>query len=333
MAKRQSEDMSRSEKIRTRNQKSRKDSQKRPFGHNATRKQTKHQVPITRRATSHAPVINHQRRKVHVPLKTKGAEVQLPAFPKLQLGWRFISGLVFIISLVVVISLSSSSMFEISTINLQGAQRLGSDMILAHVDLAGRSIISVHPAEIENLITESFPSLKQVSVSVGLPASVSIQVIERQPLILWQDNNSALWIDADGVMFPIRGEAEVSQTVIANGAPPEAPTAGEVESEEEIPGRLLLEEMTYPRTSPEFVQGLLSLNNYLPESSDLQYDPQFGLGWRDPNGWLVYFGRKTSNLDIKLAEYEAIITALQEDNITPALISIEFLRAPFMRLE
>jgi hypothetical protein len=65
----------------------------------------------------------------------------------------------------------------------------------------------------------------------------------------------------------------------------------------------------------------------------MQYDPSFGLGWQDPQGWMVFFGRNTSEITTKLLEYQTIIAALQERNITPALISLENLHAPFYRLE
>jgi len=81
------------------------------------------------------------------------------------------------------------------------------------------------------------------------------------------------------------------------------------------------------------VKGILTLNTYLPEGSNLQYDPEFGLGWQDPAGWRVYFGKDISNIEIKLAEYQAILAALKEKNLSPSMISVEFLYAPFYRLE
>lgn len=333
MAKRQSDEMNRAEKVRARGQQSRKKTQAVPFGNSATRKQTKHTVPVTRRTKPPSPAVNLNRRKVQVPLRTKGAELQLPAFPRYQLGWRLISGAVFVLSLAVVFSFTSLNAFEISAINLKGAQRLGGEAILAQVDLVGTSIISVQPEEIERLISESFPSLSKVSISTGLPASVTIRVVEREPLIFWQQNNASLWIDAEGVMFPVRGEVEVPLTVIANDSPPAPPTANDAETPEDVDELSMLREDPFPHTTPEFVMGILPLSGYLPEGSNLQYDPQFGLGWQDPNGWLVYFGKDTTNIDIKLAEYQSIIAALQEDNLTPALISLEFLHAPFYRLE
>lgn len=333
MAKRQREEKNRSEKIRSYRQQSRMKTPHTPSVSSATRKQTKRKVPVTRRTMPSAPMVKRQGRKVNIPLRTKGAELQLPAFPQLQLGWRFISGAIFFLSLAVVFSFSSLDTFEVSSINLKGSHRLGAEAILSQIDLVGKAIISTKPEEVVQEITESFPSLKSVKVSTGLPASVNIQIIERDPIILWQTEETPLWIDADGVTFPVRGEAETILTVLANGNPPEITTLEETETPEGDEEISIFKEQSFPKTTLEFINGMLSLSEYLPDETYLQYDPQFGLGWQDPRGWLVYFGSDTSEIDIKLAEYETIITTLQAENRQPALISLEFLHSPFYRME
>ena len=336
MANRPQDDKSRAEQVRARRQQSQKKTQAPSFGTHASRKQSSQQVPVTRRASSTVPVINRKSNKVHVPLKTKGAELQLPAFPNIILGWRLISGAVFFLSLAVVITFSSLGTFKVSAINLEGAERLTAEAMLSQIGVAGVSIVKIDPDEIESRIVENFPSISQVKVSAGLPAALTVKVTERQPLIAWQQAAGTLWIDADGVMFIPRGEVEIPLTVIAVGDPPAAvslvpETAEEIAamSETDTAGSIT----AMPRTTPEFVEGVLSLVDYLPEGNTLNYDPQYGLGWRDPQGWLIYFGKDISNIDLKLAEYETIIAELQAKNLRPALISIEYLYAPFYRLE
>ena len=333
MAKRQQDEMSRAEKIRARQQQSHSQAPKVPMGSSATRKQIEQRTPVTRRPTASTHVVTRKKHTAYVPLKKKGAELQVPALPHIQFGWRLISGAVFLLSLAVVISFASLSAFQISTINLRGAQRLSAEAILSQVDLVGSSIITVEPDQVRTMIEDRFPSLSSVNVSVSLPASVTLRVVEREPLILWQQDNSAHWIDAEGVMFPVFGEAEVAQTVVASGDPPAAPEVFTPEVDEETGEISHLLEPSLPSTTPEFVQVVLSLSAYIPEGTALQFDPQFGLGWRDPIGWLVYFGRDTHNIDVKLSQYQTIIGALEKQNITPALISLEFLHAPYYRLE
>lgn len=332
MAKRQSNENKQAEKIRSYRQQSRKNMPQKPFVSSATRKQTKRSVPVTRRTKPYPPMVKRQGHKVNVPLRTSGAELQLPAFPQLQFGSRFISGAIFFLSLAVVFSFSSLNTFEVSSIKLHGSQRLGAEAILSRVDMIGKTIISIDPGEVKKDIIESFPSLKSVKVSAGLPASVNIQVTERDPIILWQNENP-LWIDEEGVTFPVRGEAQTLLTVVAKGSPPEIEAEEDSESTQSEEELSIFQKQQYPPTSQEFVQGILALSDYLPEEAVLQFDPQFGLGWQDPRGWLVYFGNDISEIEMKLAEYEVIIKNLQEKNLNPALISLEFLHSPFYRME
>lgn len=281
-------------------------------------------------------MIKRQQRKVNIPLRKKGAEVQLPALPSFKSGWRIISGTLALLSFAVVISFIGFSSFKVSAINLVDSQRLNNEAIVSQVDLVGKAIIALEPRELESQILERFPGLETAKVTMGLPAEVTVRVTERTPVVLWQQENTSLWIDRQGVTFPVIGQADVIVTVNAKGTPPAAPIveieeeAEEEQQPDEIP-QLSLQENIYPETTPEFVAGVLALVEYLPDESQLQYDPLYGLGWQDPRGWAVYFGSDTTNIEMKLAEYETIIAELQKENIMPALISLEFLHAPFYR--
>ena len=331
---RKSKGKSRAQDPRTRRQHSQCKTKNQPSVANAARKKSAMSVPVTRRRSYTTPVIDRKRNKVRVPLKTKGAEMQLPAFPQLNLGWRLISGAIFIFSFVIVICFSSLTAFEVSAFNLKAAQRLTTDSIISQVGLIGLPIIEVEPEQLESKILEKFPSLTEVAISTGLPASVTIKIAERKPVILWQQDSTSLWIDEEGIIFPVRGEEEVVLSVVAFSDPPVAQAPDEVPLDQESEVAVLVSEKpTSTRTTPEFVQGVLAISSYVPEGSYLQYDPQFGLGWQDVNGWLVYFGKDISNIDMKLTEYQTIIAELRKENITPALISLEFLHAPFYRLE
>lgn len=336
MASQGSDERTRADKVRARRNKPSGQTSDR-FGNSAARRDSKPRPPVTRRTTPSVPPVTRKRRKVYMPLNAKGAEVGLPALPNLNLGWRFFSGVIFLFSLLGMIAMMSVNAFTITAIKLQGAQRLGSETVLSQLNLSGQSIVEIKPDDIETTLLETYPSLSAVDVSVGLPSSLTIRVTERQPVLAWQQNELTLWADAEGVMFPPRGELDLPLTVLANGDPPAgaAPEAAEETpaDDPETPLRPMMTDTIWPRTTPEFISGITALSSYLPEGTSLLYDPQFGLGWEDPNGWLVYFGKDITDIDLKLAEYGVIIEKLAADGITPSLISLEFLHAPFYRLE
>ena len=86
--------------------------------------------------------------------------------------------------------------------------------------------------------------------------------------------------------------------------------------------------------TPKMVAAIVTTNEYTPENTILNFDPQHGLGWHDTKrGWDIYFGMDVSNIEEKLTVYKAIKAQLKEDGISPVLISVEHLHAPYYRLE
>ena len=333
MANSQKNDAHWAKKLLARYKKNRVKNQSQSRNKNVTRKTQQRAVPITHRKSYRVQPINRKRGKVSVPLKTKGAELQLPAFPKLQLGWRLISGAIFVLSLFVVISFSNFSTFKVSAINLKGTERLTSEEILRKLKLTGTSILKLQPDQVEKDILVNFPSIREANVSAGLPAKLNVKVIERTPLVLWQKQDESLWIDVEGVIFPVKGDEEVPLSVLAYSDPPQGPTLDLPQSDEESQENVDIEEPATQTTSYEFVQAILALNEYVPLNTQMQYDPNFGLGWQDPQGWSVFFVWNTSEINTKLLAYHTIIAASQARTITPALICLENLHALFYRLE
>ena len=65
----------------------------------------------------------------------------------------------------------------------------------------------------------------------------------------------------------------------------------------------------------------------------LLYDAENGVGWTDPQGWQVYLGTDPADIDLKLAEYQVIVADLLQRNLQTVLINLEYLHAPYYRME
>jgi len=73
---------------------------------------------------------------------------------------------------------------------------------------------------------------------------------------------------------------------------------------------------------------------YLPSNTTLSFNPQHGLGWHDKKrDWDIYFGMDVSNIEQKLIVYKSIRAQLNQASVSPVLISLEHLHAPYYRLE
>ena len=77
----------------------------------------------------------------------------------------------------------------------------------------------------------------------------------------------------------------------------------------------------------------LLLSGHMPKNTNLVYSEKEGLGWHDSGGWDVYFGKTLDDLEMKISMYQAIIDQLKQKSIKPTYVNLEFLNAPYYRVE
>jgi len=75
------------------------------------------------------------------------------------------------------------------------------------------------------------------------------------------------------------------------------------------------------------------LSSLLPQGTILIYNNSQGLGWYAEEGWRVYVGTWLDDLDTKIEVYEAIVDYLARQGITPGMISVAQVNAPYYRME
>ena len=78
----------------------------------------------------------------------------------------------------------------------------------------------VEPEKVQKTVADAFPELKDVSVSLSLPGSIQISAMERKPVIAWKYKDITSWIDAEGVLFPERGDGGSLLVIHGEDAPP-----------------------------------------------------------------------------------------------------------------
>jgi cell division protein FtsQ len=142
--------------------------------------------------------------------------------------------------------------------------------------------------------------------------------VERAPVLAWFEGGREVWVDGEGVAFPPRGEA--GELVAVEGTPPSMPPVLESEQKPAF-------------APPALVSAVLKMAERVPSDTPIAYDEQYGLGWRDYRGWQVYYGTDLDQIEMKLQVYEAMVDNLERQGIQPELISLEFLHAPYYRLE
>jgi cell division protein FtsQ len=250
------------------------------------------------------------------------AEMRLPALPSVRLGWRLASAALVAALGFLIYTVWNAPTYRVLAAEVQGLERLTADEINAGADVSTRPIFLIEPEKIRQQLQSAFPELASVSVKVVLPARVLVTVEERLPVLVWERDEETVWVDVEGVAFPPRGEPAPPVVVEAHDDPPGLP-AEDPDAENTDPAYFL---------PPDLVDAILAMGEQVPEDTALVYNRDHGLGWEE-HGWEVYFGDQVEDMEIKLRIYKAIVKQLKKDHVKPEFISVEYVHAPYYRLE
>ena len=245
--------------------------------------------------------------------------VHAPAFKMPHLGPRWISAGLTLLMGLVLYSMWTANTFIVSNAEVSGNQRLDAAEVSAALGVTGQPIFKAIPSQIESNLRTAFPDLAGVSVQVGFPNHIYVNVVERTPILLWSQGENITWIDSNGVSFMPRGNVPGLIPIASNGNPPKRP------------GDPKLSVYDQPFIDPAMVQAIMTLYPQVPAGSPMIYDPNYGMGWQDPHGWSVYFGQNIQDIPMKEKVYQAILDTISKQGIHPTLISVEYLDAPFYK--
>ena len=277
------------------------------------------------------------KRRFDVPLSIPGAEVRLPSLPLINLGWRSVSLIMVFMMIACLFLIWKAPVFQVKAVEAEGLKRLTVGDLNTVMGSFGKSVFSLSPNVLKLNLQQAFPELEKISVRINLPANVKVWVVEREPVIAWTQDGTEAWVDAQGVSFPPRGNPEAPLVRVEGYGTPPGQDLTTSESElQNLPAAIpYMNTTTMPnlKLSTGLVSAILELGAKMPADTLLVYDSEHGLGWTDPNGWEVYFGSEDQDMEMKLKVYQALVEHLQSKGIQPALISVEYIHAPYYRME
>ncbi len=246
--------------------------------------------------------------------------LQTPALPRIRVGWRLLSFFLAAIFGAGIYFAWTSPVFRVPPAALTGNRMLTAEEIETVLHLNGAPVYFIVPADVENALRLNFPEIISVKVSVELPNKVLAAIVERQPVIRWEQDGAFAWVDAEGVIFRPRGEAEGLVVVGASGSPP----AGRKSEGDPL--------APVPYVAPQIVESIRLLYPHVPQGSVLLYDPKHGIGWVDGRGWTAWFGSNPEQTDMKLRVYAALVDSILQRGITPSFINVAYPSAPYYRV-
>jgi hypothetical protein len=295
------------------------------------RKESTRTVPVTSRRSDAVPARRRSepagtsrsaRRRFQNALLpvAPDAEMRGISVARPNLGKRLPAFLVVALLATAIYFAFNTPQLRVTQAQVAGNQMLTPAEINTALDISGRPTFLLIPAELEKRLRLQFPELSAARVEVSLPNTVSVHVVERKPVVRWEQGEGYTWVSEDGIAFRPHGDMPGLIGVVALSAPP-------------IEGIISSDPLTpTPFLDPDMVITIKGLAGHVPPGVQILYESSFGFGWRDPRGWDVYFGTTATDVDLKIRVYESLVASLTQRGIQPAMINVTYPTAPYYRL-
>jgi cell division septal protein FtsQ len=259
------------------------------------------------------------RRRYQVALSA-ASDARPISIPRPRLGARLVSFLVVLVIASAIYGVYTLPFFRVTQAKVTGNQLISTEELSAAMSITGQPIFLLKPSDLETRLRLNYPELASAKVSISLPNVVEVDVVERKPVVRWEQAGGYTWIAEDGVAFRPRGEIAELISVTAVSAP-----ALDLRASDPL--------NPVPFISMGMVQALKGLGTHVPPGMPILYDPALGFGWNDPRGWSVYFGTSSFDIELKMRVYETLVNSLTQRGIRPVMINVTYPTAPYYRIQ
>ncbi len=235
------------------------------------------------------------KRKRHSGRKTTRRRKQNSILGKRLSAWRFSHyfALLLIVGGVAALGyLLTDASFRAAPPSISGNNYLSTEQILQQAHLEGQNIYTIDPAAISRRLITFVPQIREAKVRLGLPDRVTIQIEERQPVLLYSHDNQMFWADAQGYLFPIQ-ESLIDLPILVDEDGMASPDGKHLD--------------------PAIWTAIQEISVTIPEMREFHYRDVYGLFFISPEGWRVYLG-DSQNLQTKLAMWQTVRQQLMQEN-------------------
>jgi len=222
---------------------------------------------------------------------------------------RVISVVILFVVVLAAVELTTNETFYIYHPAVLGNERVSSAEVITASQIEGLHVLWLSPGQMAASLRANLPELRAAFVWCGLPAECAIQVEERRPAFEWKQGQTRTWIDAEGMVFPARGQSpgvpviEVAPNVTAL-----------------LPGQ---------QADSGLVSAMLALAGALPEVKLYRFTAEHCIEFNDPKAnWPVYVG-VGPDVAARVAMWRSLATSLASRNIKPKFVDVHYANAPF----
>ncbi len=207
--------------------------------------------------------------------------------------------------------------FRVTAPIVTGSENVNLDEINYYTGLRNIPIYMANPDEISNVLLKRYPEARAIDVKVELPSRVTINLVQRVPLIEWDFGGSKIWIDEDGTILREQQAIPGDLIYVLSNS---------------FPGARNRNDRKFPeKFSKKMLTALIEINQSKPQGKTLFYTYDNGYGWQTDQGYTLWIGIDNSNLTEKMRMAESLGMYFKENEIEPEMLSLEFPDAPYFR--
>jgi hypothetical protein len=261
---------------------------------------------------SAAPAKERARRTRLIARKKKTAETPVRGSAA-TVGLRLAAVLLLVLLIAGVAYASIDARFFVYSASINGAHHLTAEGIYQAAGIHEQNIFWIDPEAVVQRIA-SLDGVKAARVRCELPATVTIEVEERQPKVMWRTNSQKhdWWLDEEGVVLPYHGDPQAAGVLFVVDSSPRVLAFGQ-------------------KIEPEgIVASVIQLAAALPQSRVFFYDAERGLTFTqksDRAEWPVYVG-SGEDLEHKIQVVQTLTAYLEANNITPRYVDVRWAAHP-----
>jgi len=222
----------------------------------------------------------------------------------IKIPWQAIAGLAVLVGIGLWVALSNVWYLDWDDLTVTGVTPLEVRYrIKVTSDLLGWHRFSLKPTASQELLTEALPEYSDIRIRCALfPTKCGIEVTQRTPVMAWVAAPQSHWVDDTWTFYPVLGDR------------PDLPV---------IVGPVPAMSETYTDTVKGVYEGIQALGALGVKSETLDFVPQRGLVWTDPEGRRVAFG-VGPHMAPRLHMYEVLIRHCEAEGIHPQVVDARF---------
>lgn len=230
----------------------------------------------------------------------------------------------------------TSPAFRVQQVSIVGTQNPALVSSIQHMGVQGQNIFLVDTAALATRI-DMVPQVASASLEKQWPNQLTVTVVERVPLLLWQTNQETYSVDRQGVVI-----APASETIGAD----QLMTVVDMRSQQVGvsrqplgPGvRLNQADVAFALQVFAQLPQVTGINNFTLRYDTAQATLTGGSGSyvvASPGGWLAYLGsaNDANPLDNRLIELQQILALAQKQQLNLATIDLRFGLRPVYTLK